>query len=90
MSDLVENPEDRLSHIAVPMFCNIPHGTRHPKKYLPCHMSSQSSEYMSRDTRKPVFGVSVQVRRKPACTVTEKNKNLEILGISKGGIVLSE
>ena len=29
------------------------------------------SVYMSRDVRKPVFGVSDQVRHKPACTATE-------------------
>ena len=29
--------------------------------------------YLSRDTRKPVFGVSDQVRHKPACTSSEKS-----------------
>ena len=29
--------------------------------------------YMSRDARKPVFGVSDQVRHKPACTSSEKS-----------------
>ena len=28
-------------------------------------------DHVSRDARKPVFGVSNQVRNKPACTVTE-------------------
>ena len=28
---------------------------------------------MSRDVKKPVFGVSDQVRHKPACTSSEKN-----------------
>ena len=32
---------------------------------------SISVPYMSRDARKPVFGVSDQVQHKPACTVTE-------------------
>ena len=27
--------------------------------------------YMSRDVRKPVFGVSDQVRHKPGCTITD-------------------
>ena len=34
--------------------------------------------------------VSEQVRHKPACTSTEKSYKLEILELSKGGIVLSE
>ena len=34
--------------------------------------------------------VSEQVRHKPACTVTEDGKKLEILELSRGGIVLSE
>ena len=34
--------------------------------------------------------VSEQVRHKPACTVTEKSYKLEILGLSRRGIVLSE
>ena len=29
--------------------------------------------YLSRDARKPVFGVSDQVRHKPACTSSEKS-----------------
>ena len=29
------------------------------------------TDYESRDARKPVFGVSDQVRHKPGCTVTE-------------------
>ena len=29
--------------------------------------------YLSRDVRKPVFGVSDQVRHKPACTSSEKS-----------------
>ena len=30
-------------------------------------------KYLSRDARKPVFGVSDQVRHKPACTSSEKS-----------------
>ena len=45
--------------------------------------------HLSRVARKPVFGISEQVRHKPACTVTEKSKDLEISGIRRGGVVLS-
>ena len=34
--------------------------------------------------------VSEQVRHKPACTATEAGYKLEILELSRGGIVLSE
>ena len=34
--------------------------------------------------------VSEQVRHKPGCTSTEKSKKLEILDLSRRGIVLSE
>ena len=42
---------------------------------------------MSRDERKLVFGVSDQVRHKPACTVKELGKMLEILDLGRRGIV---
>ena len=38
---------------------------------------------------KPTIWVSDQVQHKPACTVTEETQNLENLGISRGGNVLS-
>ena len=38
---------------------------------------------MSLVLRKPVFGVSDQVRHKPGCTTTENGWRLEILGIKK-------
>ena len=44
--------------------------------------------HLSRDARKPVFGVSDQVRHKADCAATEESKNLEILDIRTGGIVL--
>ena len=34
--------------------------------------------------------VSEQVQHKPACTATEAGKKLDILELSRGGIVLSE
>ena len=33
---------------------------------------------LSRDMKKPVCGVSVQVRHKPACTVTEESRTLKL------------
>ena len=46
--------------------------------------------YLSRDGRKPVFGVSDPVLDKPACTVTEECLKLEILDLRRRGIVLFE
>ena len=43
----------------------------------------------SRDARKPVFGVSNQVRHKLACTVSGKGWKLEIWDLTKGVFVLS-
>ena len=45
---------------------------------------------MSRDARKPVFGVSDQVRHKPLCAVSEYGKKLEISDLGRREIVLSE
>ena len=44
---------------------------------------------MSLCMTKPTIWVSDQVQHKPACTVTEETQNLENLGISRGGNVLS-
>ena len=49
--------------------------------------------YMNRNmsliVRKPVFGVSDQVRHKPGCTATEDGKRLEISDLESRGIVQS-
>ena len=39
--------------------------------------------------RKPVFGVSDQVRHKPGCAAKEDSKRLEISDLERSGIVLS-
>ena len=44
---------------------------------------SLSAIYMSRIERKPVFGVSNQVRHKLGCTATEDGQRLEIFGFRK-------
>ena len=44
---------------------------------------------MSNVTRKPVFGVSDQVRHKPACNTTEDHNMLEMVGLGYRGTVLS-
>ena len=44
---------------------------------------------MSLIVRKPVFGVTDQVRYKPVCTATEDGKRLEIADLGSRGIVLS-
>ena len=47
------------------------------------------SFYMSHGTRKHVFGISNQVQHRLVYTPTEEIYNLEILDISREGIVLS-
>ena len=44
----------------------------HEQNY-PFIIIKYTKDHMSRDARKPVFGVSDQVRHKPACTVSEKS-----------------
>ena len=48
-----------------------------------------SQHYMSRVIRKPVFGVSDQVRHKPGCTATEERERFEISDLGIRGIALS-
>ena len=45
--------------------------------------------YMSLITRKSVFGVSDQVRLKPACSAKETSWSLEISAIASRDIILS-
>ena len=45
--------------------------------------------HMSLVVRKPVFGVSDQVRYKSGCTATEDGQRLEISDLGSRGIVLS-
>ena len=51
--------------------------------------SIKSNKSLSLVLRKPVFGVSNQVRQKPGCTATEDGKMLEISDLESRGIVLS-
>ena len=46
-------------------------------------------DQLSLVVRKPVFGVSDQVRHKPGCTATEDGMRLEISDLGSRGIVLS-
>ena len=48
-----------------------------------------SKDQMNRDARKPVFGVSDQVRHKPVCAAAEDGYKPEISDLRKRGIVLS-
>ena len=47
------------------------------------------ADVMSGAARKPVFGVSNQVRHKPDCTATEDGQRLEISNLGSREIVLS-
>ena len=53
-------------------------------KFRPTH-----DIHLSLDVRKPVFGVSNQVRHRPGCAITEYGYGLEILDLRSRGIVLS-
>ena len=68
---------------------SLPEIAQYDSYFLPLNVSTSSKGsflYLSRDVRKPVFGVSDQVRHKPVCTVTEK---LEISDLKRKGVVLS-
>ena len=45
---------------------------------------------MNHVTRKPVFGVSDQVRLKLACSATETSYSFEILDLASIGIIVSK
>ena len=45
----------------------------HKKEKARQNVTEKGKNKMSRDARKPVFGVSDQVRHKPACTSSEKS-----------------
>ena len=45
---------------------------------------------MSHDARKPVFGVSDQVRHKPPCAPTGGGLKLEILDLERREILLAD
>ena len=51
-------------------------------------VGSEYMYYFSLVVRKPVFGVSDQVRHKPGCTATEDGWKLEISQLGSRGIVL--
>ena len=46
-------------------------------------------KYMSRVVRKPVLGVSDQIRHKPGCTASEDSYDFETSDLGSRGIVLS-
>ena len=48
-----------------------------------------SLHHLCLGVRKPVFGVTDQVRHKPGCTATEDSQRLEILDLGSRVIVLS-
>ena len=60
----------------------------HSHQY-PSYLICSTEVDMSLVMRKPVFGVSDQVRHKPGCTFTEDGERLEVSDIGSRGIVLS-
>ena len=77
MSDLVGNPEDQFSqneaHMAVLMLRRKKKcfAQSNPELNLAVSRLKNAMYSLSLVLRKPVFGVSDQVRHKPGCTVTE-------------------
>ena len=68
-------------------------GSENTRQCPPCSTDlkySNKKTYMSRLVGKPTICVSDKVRHKPACTSTENSLKLEILDLSRRGIVLSE
>ena len=57
--------------------------------HIPEGRFTHNVAHMSLVTRKPVFGVSDNVRLKPACSATETSYSLEILDLASIGIILS-
>ena len=57
-------------------------------EYLPLNLEEISK--IGLVVRKPVFGVSDQVRHKPVCRTREDGYRLEITDLGRRGIVLSE
>ena len=61
-------------------------GTSHEYMYLQrVHLQRNKQYYLSLVVRKPVFGVSDQVRHKPGCTITEAGYRLQISDIGSRG-----
>ena len=57
MSDLVGTPEDRFSHVAAHL-AFLFRADIHDCLYKNAQVDQMALNYMSRDARKPVFGVS--------------------------------
>ena len=53
------------------------------------YFSERSNPDLGLVVRKPVFGVSEQVRHKPGCTATKDDYRLKISDLESRGIVLS-
>ena len=51
--------------------------------------SKDADSYRNRDARNPVFGVFDKVRHKSASTITAAGQRLEVLAISRSGIILT-
>ena len=56
--------------------------------YFVCNQQAKKL-YLSLVVRKPVFGVSDQVRHKPGCSATEDGYRLEISDLGSRGMLLS-
>ena len=73
------------SSLGVPSFCWFCHEAAQLFSWI----SASVALYLSLVTRKPVFGVSDQIRLKPAYSASETSQRLEILDIETRGILPS-
>ena len=64
------------------------HGGSKLYPYAVCHLS-RGEMHLSLVMAKPFFGISNQVRQKPAVQPHKMNERLEIKGLGSTGIVLS-
>ena len=80
----LKQPRDRVEQVVIAHTVSLCYN-------LNLENTDQSSniDQMSLVVRKPVFGVSDQVRHKPGCTAIEDGLRLEISDLGRRGIVLS-
>ena len=74
---------------SAPLFCVLVMWLILSNLHVTVYICPKLMYKLSCDTRKPVFGVSDQVKHKTACASTEDGWKLEILDLRRRGIVLS-
>ena len=85
---LVLSTKSVLYHTCKKNCCQLNPSTESIDSFI-VSVDSKYHYHLSLVMRKPVFGVSDQVRHKPGCTVTEDGERLEIWYLGSRGIVPS-